>query len=152
MPEALSSPLDAVLGGEFQLPVLDDLTEQQRQAIVEGPGWVNEPVAVELEGFSDVDSFAASSQGAGANNFQGFFRRQGFQGSVYGSMPAFQRLQILYPDLVDYMDQQLANPDELPQGVWDDLLKVYDIMKLLVDKNDPKVTNDGEVDKLYLTH
>jgi hypothetical protein len=150
MPETLSSPLDAVLGGEFQLPLLDDLTEQQRQAILEGPGWVNEPV--DLDGFSDVDSFAASCQGSGTNNFQGFFRRQGFQGSVYGNIPAFQRLQILYPDLVDYMDQQLTNPDELPQGVWDDLLKVYNIMKMLVGKNDPKVTSDGEVDKLYLTH
>jgi hypothetical protein len=152
MTEALTSPLDAVLGGEFQLPVLDDLTEQQRQAIAEGPGWVNEPVAVDLEGFADTDAFAASSQGLGTNNFRGFFRRQGFQASVYENTPAFQRLRILHPDLVEYMDQQLANPDELPEGVWEDLLKVYNIMKMLVDKNDPNVTSDGVVDKLYLTH
>jgi len=81
-------PLEA-----FELPRLEDLTDAQRQAILDGPGWVSNPVQVHQ--FPTTEKFRLLS-----NNFRLYFATE--EGSMWDyvkeATPAFQRFKILYPD------------------------------------------------------
>jgi hypothetical protein len=148
-----TNPFDR-LPSDYQLPGFKDLSPGQRQAILDGPGWVNRPVT--LRRYEDVGDFRYTPNQGGSNNFIAFFNRTETSSLAYAAAqtPAFQRFHILYPELVEHLDQAVATAGygPPPTQTWGELLKAYNIMSQLVDANDPDVLQNGQVDDLYLWH
>jgi hypothetical protein len=138
------NPLDRIFLETYELPDWDNVSEEKQQAILDGPGWVHEPV--EQTEFADAETFVYKS-----NNFSCYFGSRGVYELLAQATPAFQRFKILYPEALDYLDEQrLIHREYPPQELQDVLFKAYKIMSHLIDKNDPYVTRNGEVDTYFL--
>lgn len=71
---------------------------------------------------------------------------------LYRGKLAFQRFAAIYPDYLEELDGKFRSTDyhDFTDHDWEELHSAYRLISKLVDKADPDVTNDGQVDSLYL--
>lgn len=125
----------------FDLP---HLTPEQLSALDKGPGRVLTPI--ELERFADASQL---------NNFALYFAAEGsIAGVIYQRIRCNRRFAIVYPEFTaalraNYLvlrDSQVTSPDK--ERV---LLHAYELMKDLVDRDDPGVVDSaGHIYRRYL--
>ncbi len=88
------------------------------------------------------------------NNYMAHFGESDFS-EQYRQKPAYQRFAILYPDLNAYLLELGKNAplDEAPYSYTVSRAVInesYDVMRQLVDVNDPYVTIDGQSSQTWL--
>lgn len=138
------------------VPKFNELSPQEQQAILTGPGWVKNPAVLGLEDFSDISEFKCHTEDSpdhwGSNNFRLFFQYEGWVGEIYRQREAYQRFEIIYPERVEHLRDRMHELDSKPDDpLWEDLLRAYKLMRQLVDINDKDVVSHGRVEKLFLT-
>lgn len=113
-----------------------------------GPGLVYSPAANYLLSADEYDGFGHMF----ANNFFLHFN-SGLTGTVYRQQKHYQRFSILYPEL----NQALQEDPQQRRNIagWDDLepalRQAYELMRHLVDLEDPYVRDGGQVDSIFLS-
>lgn len=122
------------------------LTNEEREALLTREDKGIEPV--EIRSFKDVDSFRE-----GSNNFFLTFAavKESEEWFIKRRTKAFQRLEILNPDLVDSLTRQLQGKwrqNKIDDAGWAGLFEAYRQLSQLVDINDPHVVRGGVVDDL----
>lgn len=130
--------------------IWDSLTNAQKQAIKDGPGWLTEPV--EQVDFEDVDSFREDlGEGVKSNNFKMYFQETDF-GRIMRKAEPYKRIEIIDPKTVQQLRAKMIACNNIPDSaeIWQDLLKMYRVMRYLVDKNDPGVMQFNKPDKEFL--
>jgi hypothetical protein len=68
------------------------------------------------------------------------------------ALPVFRRMQILHPDLVEWLMEKMAGiTGSAPRELHKPLLAAYKIMRHLLDRNDPYISHDdGTYDDIFL--
>ena len=131
----------------FELPPSQPVfSTEQLEQLHAGPGTVRTP----------VDILSSSDIKNNLGNFYLHFLRSGMIPDIYRQQPHFQRFTIIYPDLTDELERTL---DEGTRGLTQlgeqlhslpALLNAYELMRGLVDANDPGVTQSGVIDNKFL--
>ena len=135
---------DVVLPKPLPAFTPDHLSDEQLDALDKGPGRVVTPV--ELERFTDPLDL---------NNFALYFSDEGsIAGVIYQRIRCNRRFAIVYPDLTEFLranflvlrDSGVSSADKAQV-----LLRAYDLMAGLVDRDDPGVVGaDGRINGRYL--
>lgn len=129
---------------------------------------------IHLPEYPDLESFLADERpqgdSVGTINFMGFFQNPMTIAGLHRSKPVFSRFEILYPEMVTELDNEIAYANsqgitgigELKEPVQEKLLRAYNYMVHLVGGGDDdslfrfiEATSDGstyEVDDKYLQH
>ena len=146
MSEAAYENLRQMLGEEYLDTIDKPLTEEEKAAVLsrEDHG-VTSPV--QLQQFETVDEFKKVY-----NNFFIHFAPEGPQSSAnpYRTRRAFQRFEILYPDLTKKLLGKYDRGKEPNEEEQRDLFEAYKLMSPLVDATDVDVVIDGKVNQNYL--
>lgn len=131
----------------FELPPSQPvLSAEQLALLLAGPGIVANP----------VDLPANADENNGLGNFYLHFLRSGMVSQMYRQQAHFLRFTIIYPDLTDDLESTLDEWSDSPMQLGEQLhslpalMDAYEIMRSLVDANDPGVTLNGVTDSRFL--
>jgi hypothetical protein len=144
---------------EYQYDPMLYLTAEEAAALEAGPGLVTERVAIEL--IAAEDYLREGMNGYhDLGNFSGhFIAPDSMIAAIYHERACRQRFASLFPDLTAELEQlnaegEVTNAPTSGRTLWRPhaaYLQAYDLMSVLVDRNDPAVVRpNGTVDSLYL--
>lgn len=138
---------------DFEPPDWDALPAEVLGRLTEegGPGIVTEPV-VQRDFASPDELIPDYEDGSPGNSGITYYFEKGSVADLVQAMPVFRRFKILYPDLVQYLSQEMAkNRGNAPKKLHGDIFAAYRIMRHLVDLRDPYViSTDGVLDRELL--
>ncbi len=114
------------------------ITPEQAAQLEAGPGAVKEPAGLPSR---------EELRGSLNNYFLHFSSDEGFAGPIYRAQPHWKRFEITYPELAARLREAYPRLKD-----YEEIDVTYDLMRALVDKNDPGVlSDDGVVDDRFLT-